>query len=208
MTLRRIEVLPVTPHRSGRRERMPRLTIVRLVLIALAGLFLGGIIHIATVFLVPIQVPDRAYERVGAFGDDGQFNLLPITTAESEPLPLLDPTMEHAVCRFHLQNGPVRIEADLPAPFWSFVLFSRHGEALYSLNDRTSGTGRLTMLVLTPQQLSVLREHPPADLEDLIVIETEAEDVFALLRAFVPDEHHRDPIVTSLLSAQCRTLEG
>lgn len=101
---------------------------------------------------------------------------------------MLDPTMLHATCRFALADGPLMIEAALPPPFWSFALFNAKGQAIYSLNDRTSGNGgRLEALVLTSEQLAILRENPPIGLEDMIVIETDETSGYALLRAFDGD---------------------
>lgn len=186
---------------------MSNLTFGRWLLTALSGLFLGGIIHIFIVMAIPTYVPDVAFERIGrlAAGQEGFIHLPPIS-AGNEPLPMLDPAMTHAACRYRLEDGPIRLEASIVSPFWSFALFNRRGETIYSFNDRTSGTGRLTMLVLTPQQLSVLRERPPADLEEMIVIETEENEGFALLRAFVPDEKQRGAVETSLQQAVCKLL--
>ncbi|MBA5779042.1 hypothetical protein H2509_18085 [Stappia sp. F7233] len=180
--------------------------LARLTLIGLAGFFAGGIIHIFVIFSIPSFVPDVAYERIGRLGATEGFVRLASVTAGAEPLPMLDPAMAHAACRYELADGPVRLDAEIDAPFWSFALFNRRGETIYSFNDRTSGTGKLGMLVLTPEQLSVLREQPPADLEDLIVIETDEEDGFALLRAFVPNDLRRQTIEASLDAARCAPL--
>lgn len=196
------------PSRSARlRQAVDGMVLARFALLLLAGLFLGGIIHIATVLGVPGQVPETAYARVAAFGPDGAFNRLPDVAPGAEPLPMLDPMMIHAACRFDLAEGPLKIEAALPPPFWSFALFDAGGRAIYSLNDRTSGAGgRLDVLVLTTEQLSVLRENPPEGLEDLIVIETDALHGYALLRAFDGDPLYRDRIEAALAQASCRRL--
>ena len=127
-----------------------------------------------------------------AHGPDRQFNLLPDVRPGAEALPDLDPAMKHATCRFQLSEGPVLFDASIPVPFWSIGLFNAAGEAVYSLNNRTAGAERLSMLVLTTEQLSILRENPPENLEDLIVIETEEPiSGFALLTRLcaAPDTH-------------------
>ena len=116
--------------------------------------------------------------------------------------------MLHAACRFDLTDGPLKIVAALPPPFWSFALFNARGEAIYSLNDRTSGNdGMLDVLVITTEQLSVLREDPPPGLEDLIVIETTETLGYALLRSFDGDPMRRDVKEAALAQATCRTLD-
>lgn len=175
----------------------------RTILWAIGGVFLGAIIHILVVMNVPDFTADDAWTRAAAFGPDARFNTLPEVTPGAEPLPMLDPHMAHALCRFTLERGPVRLDAALPASFWSFSLFNRRGETTYSFNDRTSGEGRLAMLILTSSQLSILRQNPPDDLDRLIVIETEDDHALALLRAYVADGGERKAIRAALARASC-----
>ncbi|MCA1300721.1 DUF1254 domain-containing protein [Stappia indica] len=212
LTLPRVSLGRVSPSfRPLRRPRLSRpdgLTLARWGLVLLAGLFLGGIIHILVVMRVPSMVHQTAHARVAEFGPDGSFNRLPDSLPGAEPLPLLDPQMLHAACRFDLDTGPVRIMAALPPPFWSFALFNAQGEAIYSLNDRTSGNGgTLDVLVLTSAQLSQVRENPPIGLEDMIVIETAEDRGYALLRAFGGDPVRRAITEEALAAARCTGLE-
>ncbi|MEM5582288.1 MULTISPECIES: hypothetical protein [unclassified Roseibium] len=171
---------------------------------ALATLCLAAIIHILVVLSIPRNVQHNAYDKVADHGPDRQFNLLPDVRPGQEVLPDLDPAMKHAACRFQLDEGPVLFDASIPAPFWSIGLFNTAGEAVYSLNNRTAGAERLSMLVLTTEQLSILRENPPENLEELIVIET-AEPIsgFALLRAYVPNPAKAGTIDGALQAARC-----
>ncbi|WP_269581441.1 DUF1254 domain-containing protein [Roseibium sp. Sym1] len=170
----------------------------------LATLCLAAIIHILVVLAIPKNIQHSAYDNVASHGPDRQFNLLPDVRPGAEALPDLDPAMKHAACRFQLADGPVLFDASIPVPFWSIGLFNAAGEAVYSLNNRTAGAERLSMLVLTTQQLSILRENPPENLEDLIVIETEAPiSGFALLRAYVPHASRAGTVDQALKSASC-----
>lgn len=172
----------------------------------LATLCVAGIVHILVVLTIPRNVSHSAYVKIADFGPDRSFALLPEVIPGDEPLPSLDPAMKHASCRFQLDDGPIQFTATIPAPFWSIGLFNDAGEAVYSLNNRTAGAETLSMLVLTPEQLSILRENPPENLEDLIVIETEDQNGFVLLRAFVPHPSEADRISTALQAATCRGL--
>ncbi|MEJ8473931.1 DUF1254 domain-containing protein [Roseibium algae] len=167
---------------------------------------LAIVVHILVVLTVPDNVSHSAYEDIADFGPDRSFNLLPDVVAGAEPLPALDPSMQHAACRFRLEDGPVLFTAAIPVPFWSIGLFNEVGEAVYSLNNRTAGSDILSMLLLTPQQLSILRQNPPDDLEDLIVIEVEDTNGFALLRAFSPHAYQRQDVESALSTAYCGFL--
>jgi len=170
----------------------------------LATACLAAIIHILVVLSIPRNVQHSAFDNVAAYGPDRRFNLLPDVRPGEEALPDLDPAMKHSTCRFQLADGPVLFDASIPVPFWSIGLFNSAGEAVYSLNNRTAGAERLSMLVLTTRQLAILRENPPENLENLIVIETENPmSGFALLRAYVPHPSKADAIDRALKAASC-----
>jgi len=175
----------------------------RTLLFALGGVLLGGIIHIAIVFMVPYYATRDAWAQMKQFGPDGQFHVLPVPEPGAEPLASLDPRMLQAVCRFSLAGGPVRILATLPDEFWSVAIFDRRGRNVYSLNDRSSEGPRLDLAILTPLQMAQLRQDPPASLETAIVLETPIDVGFGLLRVFVPDSSLMPAATASLNAADC-----
>jgi uncharacterized membrane protein len=185
---------------------MSRRNLVRIALYSLASLLLAGIIHIFVVLTVPGHVRAEAFARLARIGADRTFHVLPAVVPGAETLPMLDPEMGHALCWFRLGDGPVRLSAAVNSPFWSMALFNGAGEVVYSLNNRTSGSGELAMLVLTTPQLSILRENPPDNLDELIVIETDQAEGFVLLRAFVQDRPSAGLISKALSGARCETL--
>lgn len=175
----------------------------RTLLFVIGGLLLGGIIHIAIVLLVPYYAERDAWAKIGSLGRDGVFHTLPIPEAGAEPIAFLDPRMVQTVCRFSLDDGPVRILAELPDDFWSLAVFDRRGRNVYSLNDRASEGARLDVAILTPVQVALLRQDPPASLETAIVLELPIDSGFALIRAFVPDASLLPDTVSALSGADC-----
>ena len=173
---------------------------------ALAVLCLAAIIHILVVLTIPQNVQHSAYDDARTYGPDRQFNLLPDVRPGEEALPGLDPAMKHAICRFQLSVGPVFFDAGIPASFWSIGVFNQAGETVYSLNNRTAGADRLSMLLITSEQLSILRQNPPANLEDLSVIETEPISGIALLRAYVSHPTQAETIENAMSIASCDVL--
>jgi uncharacterized membrane protein len=175
----------------------------RTILFIVGGLLLGGIIHVAIVFLVPYYAGNDAWAQMQRFGPDGQFHTLPIPEAGAEPLAALDPRMIEAVCRFNLSNGPVRIQAEFPDEFWSVAVFDRRGRNVYSLNDRAAERSRLDLVILTPVQMAQLRQDPPASLETAIVLELPISAGFVMLRVFVPDDSMLHGAQAALAGANC-----
>ena len=175
----------------------------RTLLFALGGLLVGGIIHVAVVFLVPALAGKDAWAAMARFGADGQFHTIPMSEAGAEAIPDLDPRMMEAVCRFTLANGPVRITADLPDEFWSVAVFDRRGRNVYSLNDRAAERAHLDLAILTPVQMAQMRQNPPASLESAIVLEQPLDVGFVLIRAFVPDDSMLPTVTAALAGADC-----
>ena len=176
---------------------------IRKLLFVLGGILLGGVIHIAIVFLVPYYASRDAWALMQQFGPDGAFHVLPVPQAGAEPLASLDPRMLQAVCRFSLADGPVRVRAAFPDEFWSVAVFDRRGRNVYSLNDRSAEQSRLDLAILTPLQMAQLRQDPPQSLETAIVLEVSINVGFALLRAFVPDESLLASATASMTAADC-----
>jgi uncharacterized membrane protein len=177
--------------------------VTRTFLFILGGLLLGGIIHVAIVFLVPTYAGSDAWAEMGRFGRDRQFHTLPVPEAGAEPIPGMDPRMLQAVCRFDLVSGPLRVQAELPDEFWSVAVFDRRGRNVYSLNDRAAEGPKLDLAILTSVEMAQLRQNPPASLENAIVVDLPIEMGFVLLRAFVPDDSMLPAATAALAGADC-----
>ena len=175
----------------------------RTIVYIIGGILLGGIIHIAIVFMVLYYANHDAWAEMHRFGRDGQFHALPVPEAGAEPLASLDPRMVQAVCRFSLGRGPVRVTASFADEFWSVAVFDRRGRNIYSLNDRAVDRTQLDLAILTPVQMARLRQNPPASLETAIVLELPVDVGFVLLRAFVPDDSLMPSVTASLEAANC-----
>lgn len=172
----------------------------------MGGILLGGIIHIAIVFLVPSYASGDAWSQIRDFGAELNFHTLPRAAAGTDTLTSLDPRMVHAACSFDLTNGPLHVSAGFPDGFWSVAIFDRRGRNVYSLNDRSADRSRLELAVITPVQMALLRQDPPALLETAIVVEHAMDEGFALLRVFVPDEASPEAALAALRAASCSQL--
>jgi len=173
------------------------------ILFVIGGLMLAGVIHIVTVLMVPYFATNDAWAEMRRFGREGTFHTLPLAEAGSEALSGLDPRLLHAVCRFSLEDGPVRITASLPADFWSIAIFDRRGRNAYSINDRSADGVDLDLAIITPVQMAQLRQDPPEALETAIVIELPISEGLALLRVFVADETMLPQARAALDTADC-----
>ncbi|HVZ13906.1 MAG TPA: DUF1254 domain-containing protein [Bauldia sp.] len=175
----------------------------RTILFVIGGLLVGGIIHVAIVFLVPYYAGKDAYSAIGRMGSDGQFHLLPMAEAGAEAMPATDPHFMEAVCRFDLHGGPIRVLAAMPDEFWSVAVFDKLSRNVYSLTDRAVDGSNLDLALLTSVQNAQMRQNPPESLNTAIVLELPIDAGFIVLRALVPDDSLRPAVTAALAAAQC-----
>ncbi len=117
-----------------------------------------------------------------------------------------DPGLAHAICRFRLTDGPVRIVAALEAEFWSAAIFDRRGANLYSLNDRTAGRAPLDLLLIGAADLESLQLREAAILDDAVVVDLPTPDGVVLIRVFLSDPTMRPQAEAMLAAAACATF--
>lgn len=176
----------------------------RFLFTLLIGLFLGGIIHIVTVLGVPRVAEQDAWARLAGFGPDNAFNAIPRPAPGVATLPLIDPAFAQYACRFTLEAGPVRIRATLPDQFWSVALFQGSGVNAYNLSDRALGQKPVDILVADAEQIAQIRENPPADFNDIIIVDWKGERGFAVFRVFAPTPIDAADADASAAKATCQ----
>jgi uncharacterized membrane protein len=174
---------------------------------ALAGLALAGIVHIASVLLMPRLAPRDAYTRLSAFIAPGGVRPLPAAEPGQEILPFLDPAFAYAVCGYDLAKGPLRIRAAVvPGPFVSMSFRSRKGQLFYSLTDRAASRGKIDIVVLTPAQLTEAEAQDNEDepIQELRLLAPELQG-FVLLRALAGAQSELPLAQARLAAVACGT---
>ena len=128
-----------------------RSLVAALMLVAI--LMVAGVVHIASLLLLPSVAPDDAYARVAAFAPAEGLRVLPRAGTSGDPLPGRDPSVATAVCRYDLGGGPLRVSVPVAGQgFVAVSLHSRSGRAFYGLDDRAETEGRLSFVLLTAAQ--------------------------------------------------------
>ena len=133
-----------------------------LMLLAIA--MVAGIVHIASLLLLPRVAPDDAFARLSAFARPGTVRVLPPAASASDPLPGRDPTLATAICLYDLDDGPLRVSAALDdQDFVALTLHARSGVAFYGLTDRAGNDGRLDLVIMTAAQRDAAAARDGAD---------------------------------------------
>ncbi len=173
--------------------------------------FLSGVVHICTILLIPVMAEADGWSRLARFAGEDAFTEVPIGRARptanapdaSSIVAGLDPLFLTGACRIGLAGAPFGITVDARDRFWTLALYDPKGTIIFSLNDRTAANGALDMLVVTPAQNSELKKAPPPDIDQTIVVESEANDLIAILRLFAPTPEAQAVARPSLAGAEC-----
>lgn len=180
-----------------------RLPIGAIAVFGAAVLFLAGAIHICTILLVPSVAESDGWSRLAAFAGEDEFAELPVRGSGPANVAGLDPLFVNAACRVQLGPAPVGISVEAQDRFWSLALYDPQGTIVFSLNDRTAVEGRLEMLVVSPIQNVQLRTTPPANIDQTIVVESQSDDLIALLRLFAPTLSMQANARSIVTNAEC-----
>ena len=181
----------------------PRLRVGRplplggLAAFALGVLLLAGAIHICAILLIPYVARADGWSRLSPIAGQDQFAEIPVSPPGNAGLTGLDPLFVTGACRLDLTEAPAGIGLQARERFWSFALFDPSGTIIFSLNDRTAVDGRLDMTVVSPAQNTALQRARPPGFEQMIVVESQSNDLVALLRLFAP---------TAVLQAEGRRI--
>lgn len=169
----------------------------------LAGLLLGGIVHLATVLILPLTATRDAYLRLEPLVPVNTMTLLAQPTPEATALPFLDPAFATAVCRFDLTAAPLKIRATVSPSYTSLSFYTRHGIAFYAINDRAAARRAIELDLMTTEQSAQVQEDEEVTAADRLIVEAPTPIGLVLLRALAPEPGDM-PVVRGILSqAQC-----
>ena len=98
---------------------------IRWLLLLLGGALLGGIVHIATVIILPRTATQDAYSRLSVVAPVNKVTPLPEPAAGTALMPLMDPAMAVAVCRYDLSQGPLKLTVPVSLAYTSVSFYTR-----------------------------------------------------------------------------------
>jgi uncharacterized membrane protein len=127
----------------------------RFIYLTFCGLVLGGIVHIATILMVPWMARNDAVSRFGDLGAEGKAERIDAQPATGAGMVVdHDPATVIAACGFDLADGPLRVVARTGTTPLALSIHPRGGGVAYAITDRAAIRGVLEFVVLTPTQLA------------------------------------------------------
>lgn len=176
------------------------------LLLYVAGVaFIAGVVHFASILIMPDVAPNDAYARFAARVRPGQMVLLPAAQPGHEITPFEDPALAQAVCVYDLSSGPLHLYADLQDSGLLTLSFrTRSGRVFYSMTDQAALHGTIEVRIMTAPQLAAVEEDEDED-EPLQELRLVAPDIkgFVLVNALAAFPSERTEAETRATSVSC-----
>lgn len=179
---------------------------LRTALYIAAGVLLGVVIHIVVILTLPSLATNNVATRLAALAQLNKPVLLPAIKAGS-PNPLkLDPDLTYALCRLDLKSGPGQVTGTLPLSFWSVAVYDAAGTVLYSTTNRDGIGQTLDLGIFDAAQTRLLAEQKIDIDTGLLIVESQTDDVYVVVRLAPEQPAMRDRYAGQLSKLVCRNL--
>jgi uncharacterized membrane protein len=176
---------------------------IRWLLLLLAGLLLGGIVHLVTMLVLPRTATQDAYARLAPTADINTMTPVPPASPQNTAIPYTDPAFAAAVCRYDLADGPIKFSAPISNAYTSVSFYTRNGVAYYAINDRAAGRRVIELTLMTTEQREQLPEEEDVTAADRLIVEAPSPVGLIMLRALAPEPGMMPLMRTTVAAAKC-----
>jgi len=174
--------------------------VIRLALWLLGALLLAGVVHLATVLLLPRMATQDAY----AIAPVNSVIAIPPPTPEKALMPFMDPAFQVSVCRYDLTHGPLKFSVPITQAYTSVSFYTRSDVAYYAINDRAAGRKVIELDLMTAAQRAELPENEEITAADRLIVASPTTTGLIVIRALAPEPGWIPAVRNALAAAQCR----
>lgn len=177
---------------------------IRWLLLFFGGALLGGIVHLATVIIMPRTATQDAYSRLARITQVNTVHPLPAPTPENATMPLMDPAFASAVCRYDLSQGPLKLIVPVSLAYTSVSFYTRYDVAYYAINDRAAGRRVIELDLMTAEQHSQMPEEEDVTAADRLIVESPTLTGLIAIRALAPEPGLVPMAQSTIAAARCQ----
>ena len=181
---------------------------IRWLLLLLAGVLLGGIVHLATIIMLPRTATHDAYARLEPVTPVNIAVALPAPTPQKSLMPFMDPAFAHAFCRYDLSQGPLRVSVPVSLAYTAVSFYTRRDIAYYAINDRAAGRRNIQLDLMTAEQHSDLPEDENVTAADRLIVESPTMTGLIVFSALAPEPGMMPMAEKSVAAAKCVHWSG
>ena len=176
---------------------------IRLVFTIIAGILLGGVVHLVSVLALPRIATQDAYSRLAPITKLNAVTELPAAEPGNTLMPYLDPALAVAVCRYDLSGGPLKLTVPVSQAYTSVSFYTRNELAYYAINDRSAGKKVIELDLMTEAQHSDLPEDEEVTSADRLIIDSPSSTGLIVIKALAPEPGLMPTAQTALTAAKC-----
>jgi uncharacterized membrane protein len=179
--------------------------VIRLLFAIVAGVLLGGVVHLVSVLALPRIADNDAYSRLEPLTKNVN-TVFPLPPAEpgNTLMPYLDPAFATAVCRYDLSSGPIKLTVPVSQAYTSVSFYTRSDVAYYAINDRSAGRKVIELNLMTEAQHADLPEDEDITAADRLIIDSPTTTGLILLKALAPEPSLMAQARAALAAATCK----
>jgi uncharacterized membrane protein len=181
--------------------------IIRWALLILGGVLLGGIVHLATVIILPRTATHDAYARLTPIAPVNTVVALPAPTPEKAAMPFMDPAFASAVCRYDLSQGPLKLTVPVSPGYTSVSFYTRYDVAYYAINDRAAGRRIIELDLMTTAQHEQVPEDEEVTAADRLIVESPTLTGLIAIRALAPEPGLMRVAESTVAASKCSTQQ-
>jgi uncharacterized membrane protein len=176
---------------------------IRWLLLLLGGALLGGVVHLATVIILPRTATQDAYARLTPIAPINTVVALPIPSPEKAIMPFMDPAFASAVCRYDLSEGPLKLTVPVSPAYTSVSFYTRYDVAYYAINDRAAGRRVIELDLMTPAQHEQVPEDEEITAADRLIVESPTPTGLIAIRAMAPEPGLMPAAQSAVAASRC-----
>jgi uncharacterized membrane protein len=178
---------------------------IRLLFTIVAGVLLGGVVHLVSVLALPRIASQDAYSRLSAITRVNAVTALPAADPGNTLMPYMDPAFATAICRYDLSDGPIKLSVPVSQAYTSVSFYTRSDVAYYAINDRSAGRKVIELNLMTEAQHADLPEDEDITAADRLIIDSPTSTGLIVLKALAAEPGLMPLAQASLAAASCRT---
>jgi uncharacterized membrane protein len=176
---------------------------IRLVFTIIAGVLLGGVVHLVSVLALPRIATQDAYSRLTPMTRLNAVTPLALADPNNAPMPFMDPAFAIAICRYDLSGGSLKLTVPVSQAYTSVSFYTRNEVAYYAINDRSAGRKVIELDLMTEDQHSALPEDEEVTAADRLIIDSPTTTGLIVLKALAPEPGLMPQAQASLAASQC-----
>jgi uncharacterized membrane protein len=177
---------------------------IRLLFTIIAGVLLGGVVHLVSVLALPRIASQDAYSRLTPITKLNTVTPLPLAEPGNTLMPFMDPAFATAICRYDLSGGPIKLAVPVTQSYTSVSFYTRSDVAYYAINDRSAGKKVIELDLMTEDQHADLPEDEDVTAADRLIIDSPATTGLIVLKALAAEPGLMPQAQAALAAASCK----